>query len=293
MLRYIQLCLVAALLLSGCSSSDSSDTNSADPDTTPGSSTPDTPAVDAIPSVATWYQPPVDITWQWQLSGPVNTSYDVGLYDVDLFDVDIAQISQLQSEARRVICYFSAGSYEQWRPDADQFSDQVLGNALDGWPGERWLDIRDATVRSIMQQRLNMAVEKGCTGVEPDNVDGYNNDTGFDLSAEDQLDFNRFLASEAHARNLSIGLKNDLEQIAELVNRFDFAVNEQCFEFDECALLQPFIDAGKAVLNAEYDANLSTDMMARDALCQAAQSMQFSTLILPLELDDAFRLSCS
>jgi hypothetical protein len=293
MLRYAQLCLVAALLLSGCSSSDSADSNSVNPDSTPGSSTPDTPAVDAIPSVATWYQPPVGITWQWQLSGPVNTSYDAGLYDVDLFDVDIAQISQLQSEARRVICYFSAGSYEQWRPDADQFSDQVLGNALDGWPGERWLDIRDATVRSIMQQRLNMAVEKGCTGVEPDNVDGYSKDTGINLSAEDQLDFNRFLASEAHARNLSIGLKNDLEQIAELVNRFDFAVNEQCFEFDECALLQPFIDAGKAVLNAEYDANLSSDMMARDALCQAAQGMQFSTLILPLELDDAFRLSCS
>lgn len=52
--------------------------------------------------------------------------------------------------------------------------------------------------------RLDVAVYKGCDGVEPDNVDGYTNNTGFILTAEDQLMYNRFLADEAHERGLLI-----------------------------------------------------------------------------------------
>jgi len=128
--------------------------------------------------------------------------------------------------------------------------------------------------------------------VEADNVDGYTNATGFPLTAADQLDYNRFLAREAHSRDLVIALKNDLDQIDVLVDAFDLAVNEQCHEYDECDALAPFITAGKPVLNAEYDDTYVNDASVRQALCDAAHSLDLRTLVLPLDLDGSFRFSC-
>ncbi len=239
-----------------------------------------------------WYQPSVLTTWQWQLEGVLNTSYEVDLYDIDLFDTSIATIAGLQADGRKVICYFSAGSYENWRNDATDFSAADYGRTLDGWEGERWLDIRSANVHQIMAARLDIAVTKGCDGVEPDNVDGYSNTSGFSLTADDQLAYNRYLANEAHKRGLSIGLKNDLDQISQLVEYFDFAVNEQCFEYAECDALSPFIDAGKAVFNAEYADIYINDEVQRDSLCVEAVNAQMASLILPLDLDNSSRFSC-
>lgn len=277
------------LILCACGSGGSTDQDADDTGDPGGTSDPVGPP-DAADN---WYQPPVLVTWQWQLSGEVNLAYDAEIYDIDLFDTSRDLIQDLQAAGKRVICYFSAGSYEEWRSDADQFKAADLGRTLDGWPGERWLDIRSAHVETLMQARLDLAAQKGCDGVEPDNMDGYTNASGFDLTAADQLAYNRMLASAAHARGLAIGLKNDLDQIVDLVDEFDFAVNEQCFEYDECDLLDPFIDQGKAVLQAEYRQTYVHDTGARDALCSDARGKQFSTLILPLLLDDEFRYSCN
>ena len=197
------------------------------------------------PPTAQWYRPTVTTTWQWQLLGTTNTAYDVDLYDIDLFDSSETLIASLQTAGRRVICYFSAGSFEDFRPDAASFPSQVLGNPLDDFPDERWLDIRSPSVLTIMEARLDMAVDKGCDGVEPDNMDGFANNSGFSLTSADQLTFNRNIATEAHERGLSVGLKNDLDQISDLISFFDFQVNEQCHEFAECAELDAFITAGK------------------------------------------------
>ena len=231
-----------------------------------------------------WY------SWQWQLLGDINTGYQVDYYDIDLFDTSADQIAALQSQGRKIICYFSAGSYEEWRDDAASFPAVDLGLALDGWEGERWLDIRSRDIWAIMESRLDTAVAKGCDGVEPDNIDGYSNESGYTLLPNDQLVYNRFLAAQAHLRGLAIGLKNDLDQITDLVGDFDFSVNEQCHEFDECDLLLPFIEAGKAVFIAEYEAGFRGDGLA--ALCESSQSNGFSTMVLPLDLDDSFRDSC-
>jgi hypothetical protein len=241
---------------------------------------------------AGWYAPGPDTTWQWQLTGTLNTGYAVGLYDIDLFDTPAATIAALQAQGRAVICYFSAGSAEDWRDDYDQFQPTDLGNELDGWPGEYWLDVRSASVRAVMQSRLDLAAQKGCDGVEPDNVDGYTNDPGFSFTATDQLDYNLWLADQAHARSLAVGLKNDLGQIPALVDRFDFAVNEECHDYSECHLLQPFLDAGKPVFNAEYADSLSQAQGRATALCPLALSEDLRTLILPWDLDDSFRVSC-
>lgn len=248
---------------------------------------------DAVPVTGMdWYKPPVSVSWQWQLNGEVNPDYPVELYDIDLFDSPVSLINALKASGKKVICYFSAGSYENFREDKDKFDPAVRGNLLDGWPDEQWLDIRSLNVAEIMIERLNLALQKGCDGVEPDNMDGYLNDSGFDLTARDQLAFNKFIANEAHKRDLSVGLKNDLEQIPELVDFYDFSVNEQCHEFDECDTLESFIQAGKPVLNAEYLQKFSNDPDEREALCNSASNAQFSTLVLPLDLDDSFRLSC-
>jgi len=243
-----------------------------------------------------WYRPGVSATWQWQLQpngdDEINTTYEVEVYDVDLFDVPASLIEQLHDDGRRVICYFSAGSYEDFRDDAKAFSPEDLGTTLDGFTDERWLDIRSSGVHAIMQARLAIAAEKGCDGVEPDNMDGYANDAGFPLTADDQLAFNRFIANEAHRQGLSVGLKNNLDQIPDLVAYFDFAVNEQCHEFDECDALTPFIDAGKPVFNAEYADEFVNDPASREAICAESQKLNIRTLVLPLDLDDSFRFSC-
>jgi len=239
------------------------------------------------------YKPTLNSSWQWQLQGILNSSYDVELYDVDLFDTNTTTITDLKNSGKRVICYFSAGSYEDWRDDAGSFDEELLGNTLDGWAGERWLDISNGALAQIMKDRLDLAVLKGCDGVEPDNMDGYDNDSGFALSYNDQLAYNRFIANEAHKRDLSVGLKNDLNQINDLIAYYDFSVNEQCHEFNECDYMTPFIDADKPVFNAEYSqAYVDNNNSERDTMCSDTRNREFKTLILPLELDDTFRYSC-
>ena len=239
-----------------------------------------------------WYKPNKNTSWQWQLSGNVNTSYDVDIYDIDLFESSKSLIESLKTKSK-VICYFSAGSWEDWRDDKNDFNQNVIGNELDGWEGENWLDIRDESVKEIMKTRLNLAKSKGCDGVEPDNMDGYTNDTGFNLTANDQLLYNKFIANEARKLGLSVGLKNDLDQIIELEPYFDFSVNEQCHEYDECDKMKPFIDANKPVLTAEYAQKyLDNDDNQRDNMCAKSISLEFQTLVLPLDLDDSFRYAC-
>jgi hypothetical protein len=242
------------------------------------------------------YRPGVGTTWQWQIQpnaeGVINTTYDVEVYDIDLFDVEASVIAGLQAGGRRVICYFSAGTFEDFREDAGRFAVEDLGNTLEDFADERWVDIRSEGVRAILLDRLDLAVAKGCDGVEPDNMTAFDNDSGFSLTAADQLDFNRFVARASHDRGLSVGLKNDLSQIDELVGDFDFAVNEQCHEFDECGVYEAFIAAGKAVFNAEYADAFVNDAGARAAMCQSAVAEGFATLVLPVDLDDAFRFSC-
>jgi len=231
------------------------------------------------------WQPQPGTSWQWQLTGTLDTSLDVQMYDIDLFNTTQSQIAQLHNDGRIVICYFCAGSWEEWRPDASQFPPSILGNALEGWPDERWLDIRRLDVLGpILKARLDLAVQKGCDGVEPDNVDGYTNNTGFALTFQDQLNFNIWLANEAHARGLSVGLKNDLDQINELLPYYDWALNEQCFQYNECDSLLPFVNAGKAVFGVEYE-------LATSQFCPKANAMNFDWLKKNYDLD-AWRESC-
>jgi len=239
-----------------------------------------------------WTRPALNVTWQWQLDGPINTSYDVDLYDVDLWETPDATIQALQAQGRTVLCYFSAGSGDEDRDDYDGFAASDLGRQLDGYPSERWLDVRSETVWQVMLARLDLAKQRGCDGVEPDNVDGYTNNPGFDLTARDQLAFNRNLANEAHMRGLAIALKNSGDQATELVDYYDLDLNEECHEYEECDQLDPFTDADKPVLNVEYtNTKAQADALAQ-TVCPVANAANLRTLILPDNLDDAWRVNC-
>lgn len=235
------------------------------------------------------WSPPPGTTWQWQLTGTIDASYDVAMYDIDLFDAPDAVIDTLHDDGKIVICYFSAGSFEDWREDAGDFPQDALGEPLEDWEGERWLDVRVSGVRDVMENRLDYAVSRGCDGVEPDNVDGYQNDTGFDLDEGDQLDYNRFLASSAHARGLSVGLKNDVDQLDDLAGRFDWALNEECHQYDECGAYDAFLDRGKAVFHVEYVDDFADAGDLAGEVC--GNYPGFSTLIKTWDLGSEY-LAC-
>lgn len=231
------------------------------------------------------WTPAPGTSWQIQLSGAINTAVDTDMIEIDLFDTPTSLIRELQERQVIVICYFSAGTLERWRADANRFDDAVIGLPNTDWPGEFWLDIRQLDkVMPIIIDRLELAVSKGCDGVDPDNVDGYINRTGYPLSAQDQLQYNRQLANEAHRRGLSVGLKNDVGQTAELEPWFDWTLNERCHELNECHHLQPFVRAGKAVFGIEYLGDPGT-------VCLAMNALNFDWLMKKRELDD-YRVAC-
>lgn len=238
----------------------------------------------ADPAAPPRWVPPPGTSWQWQLTTPVDTSVDVQVYDIDGFEATSALVRTLHTEGRKVICYINTGAAENFRPDHSSFPLSVQGKP-DGWDGENWLDIRRLdVVRPIMAARFDMCRRKGFDAVEADLVDGYANATGFALTSQDQLTYNRLLAHLAHERGMSIALKNDLDQIPELERDFDFAINEQCAQYDECEKLTPFIQANRAVFHVEYQ--LDTTQFCPETTALGFSSMRKNTSL------DAARWPC-
>ncbi|MBP6469407.1 MAG: endo alpha-1,4 polygalactosaminidase [Chloroflexi bacterium] len=285
------LLLLLALLLAACNEQTEQLTANSEQLTENEAPSPQSPTPNLQPPTPTpqspsaIWQPTPGTSWQWQLTGDIDTSLDVAMYDIDLFDAPQAVIEELKGDGRIVICYFSAGSYEEWRNDAGDFPPEALGETLDGWPDERWLDIRNrAAIEPIMARRLDTAVQKGCDGVEPDNVTAYANDSGFAISEADQIAYNIWLAEAAHARGLSIGLKNALDLVDVLEPHFDWALNEECYQYDECEALRPFTQAGKAVFGVEYAGNPAE-------FCPVMNELDYDWLFKRLDLD-AWRIAC-
>ncbi|MER6302537.1 endo alpha-1,4 polygalactosaminidase [Kitasatospora sp. NPDC001539] len=249
--------------------------------TAPGTPPPATTA--PAPTGARW-QPTPGLAWQWQLGGTVDQSVDVPVYDIDGFENDASVVAALHAKGRKVICYINAGSWEDFRPDSNAFAKALQGSDT-GWKGEKWFDIRKLDqLKPLMAARFDMCRSKGFDAVEPDTIEAYNQNSGFPLTPDDQLRYNRMLAQLAHDRGLAIGLKNDLDQIPALLPDFDFAVNEECSQFDECDRVSPFIKAGKAVFHVEY--KLDTDRF-----CAKTKALGFSSMQKKLDLN-AWRKPC-
>lgn len=215
------------------------------------------------------------------------------MIEVDGFDTRAATVAALHRSSAGVVCYIDAGTWENWRPDAKQFPRSLLGKPDGGWAGERWLDIArfHGALGRIMQARARMCKQKGFSAIDFDNVDGYTNQTGFGLTAAEQLRYDVFLANSAHRLDLAVALKNDLQQIPSLLKYFDFAVDEQCFQYRECLTsqnggygLNEFTAAHKAVFDIEYKLKLSQ-------FCPASNKDHFNGLRKRLALGP-WRQSC-
>jgi hypothetical protein len=223
----------------------------------------------ADPSGAHWALPKA-LTWYWQLTGTVNTSHNANAYDIDGFDNTASTVASLHAGGHHAICYIDVGTWENWRSDASSFPSGLRGNN-NGWPGERWLDVRPsgpyyATLKAIMTARFQMCKQKGFDAVEPDNMDSYDgNDPGFPTTASDQLTYDEWVADEVHNIGMAVFQKNDPNQASQMVGHFDGAIDEQCNEYSECSSFQPYVNAGKPVLNAEYQASLYPGFCAGDA----------------------------
>ncbi|WP_261793913.1 endo alpha-1,4 polygalactosaminidase [Pseudomonas oryzihabitans] len=219
---------------------------------------------------------PQTLTWHVQLNGVLQKPNRT-LYDIDLYDTSKAVIANLKGNGKTVICYFSAGTWEDWRPDAALYPKAALGKALDAWPGERWLDIRRADVRALLAKRLDLAVQKGCQGVDPDNVDGFSNPNGLKLTKAQQLDFLNWLADEAHRRSLLVGLKNAVDLVPSLYGKFDFALNESCYDYAECNAYSYFRTQKKPVMIIDYG-------LYSTKRCSQAKTSGYNLQFYPLSL---------
>ena len=241
------------------------------------------------------FHPVAGVSWNIELSVVPKVAeakdHSYHVWDMDVFDSPKSTISAFQAEGHPVICYFSAGSWENWRPDADEFPKKALGKPLDGWPGEKWLDTRDPAVRKIMKQRIELAKSKGCDGVDPDNIDGYENPTGFHLTKDDGVDYVKFLAETAHGAGLAFGLKNGGGILERVVDVSEWSVNEQCVKYNECDLYRPFIKQNKPVFHIEYTAKHPAPEKFVKKVCNWKDARGFSTLIKHLSLD-AWTTTC-
>ena len=231
-------------------------------------------AIAGVPGGTRWRPSPRTAAWQWQLQGKLDPRVAASVYDIDGFEASKGDVAALHRRGRLTICYLDVGSWENFRPDASRFPKSVIGNRYSGFPNERWLDVsRFRLFAKPLRDRIAMCARKGFDAVEPDNVAGWEteNDTGFQITYGDQLRFNRWIARQVHARGMAVALKNDGRQVKDLAGFFDFAIVEQCFQYDECAYYTPFIRRDKAVFEAEYELEPAD-------FCPQAIALEFSAI---------------
>ncbi len=208
-------------------------------------------------------------SWDWQLSEPVQPP-DVSIFGTDPDAVTPEMIKQLGAAGVYTICYVSVGTVEKYRDDAGVFPSTVIGKTYGDWPDEKFLDIRHLDILlPIMKARFERCKAFGFHAVEPDNMDVFDNDSGFPLTRADGLRYIRALAEMAHRLGLGIGQKNVPELTGELVDTLDFVIAESCFQDGWCDEVTAYIRAGKLILDAEY----TDEPINWQGACERAQKM--------------------
>ncbi|CAN5217074.1 hypothetical protein BH11MYX1_BH11MYX1_28550 [soil metagenome] len=242
------------------------------------------------------------LAWQWQLQGTVNETVLDGvagpkLMDIDMFAATPELVARLHAKQITVICYIESGDYATSRPDAGDFAPSIVTTPLPGFPDEYFIDIRalDApagptgrTLRQIMAARFDVAHAKNCDGIEPDLDDLQNYATGYSISMADQLAYNAFLIGMAHDRGMSLGLKNGIGDAPATTQEFvdrsiangtDWAINEECNQFDECGAYAAFITTGRAVLQVEYLDNQTIGYAGASGTCAKDNAANFDGIV--------------
>jgi len=226
------------------------------------------------------------IHFHWMIGASTFTTGDIlsgqngpTVYDIDGANSTAENVAAIHAAGAIAVCYVDVGTLEQGRPDYDSFPTSVIGPAVQGWPGENWLLVTAAnqsTILPLMKARfVNWCQAKGFDAIEPDNLDAWTNISG--VTESDNVAYDLAIGQLAHALPLSIGLKNvmtdlDSSQYASFLALFDWALNEQCYEYSECSTYTApgsFLPAGKAVFDVEY--NVAPNCTQADAAHMNAQ----------------------
>lgn len=247
---------------------------------------------------AKWVPKPGD-SWEYQTRNRLKSKValrernldrnptNAAVFDIDLFQNDKALIDELHANGTKVICYFSAGTAELWRQDANYFPAHAQGLGQPNKMGSRWLNINDGTVQQLMRKRIDLAVNKDCDAVDPAFIDAYQwpvEGTGFSISEDDAVAYVKMLAEHAHSKNLAFGLRRAPDIANQLMDNVDFSVCESCSKTKDCEAYQKFIDAGKPVFHVEY-ANETTNVLGQtskeelESMCNVDGSEAFSSIV--------------
>ncbi|MEU4142704.1 endo alpha-1,4 polygalactosaminidase [Streptomyces parvulus] len=206
-----------------------------------------TPAEAAVPA-----PPPAGAGFDYQIGGAYTPPAGVRVVSRDHTASPAAGLYN--------ICYVNAfqaqrGAEGEW--DADLLLRDAAGKIVyDTEWKEALLDTRTADKRRRIADKVGTWIDgcadKGFQAVEPDNYDSYTRSKKL-LDAADAQAFVKLLAERAHAGGLAIGQKNTVELAGNRVaNGLDFAVAEECGEWDECG--DYTAEFGDHVIVVEYTA---------------------------------------
>ena len=224
-----------------------------------------------------WWKPKAsdNLTWYMQFNGSLNTNIDADVFFIDV-DVNKSVVDSLKARGKRVMCYISAGSSENWRSDFSSIPEVVKGSIYSGWPGERWLDTTNLEIIGpLMRARMDTCKNKGFDGIDADNVNGHVNPTSFNITRAEAITYIRWLANEAHKRGMAFSLKNAEDLASQVVDDVDMLQSESCFVYNNCTAARVISSANKPVWMVEYDSVTRN----WDAACENAKQNGFSAIL--------------
>ncbi len=249
-----------------------SSSGGSDGSTLDSSGSPSSGGGEAGPDASTVWRPTpgAPIHFHWMIGASFSKSDILSgqsgqvVYDIDGANSTAADVAAIHAAGAIAVCYVDVGTLEPNRPDEANFPASVIGPDVQGWPGEKWLLVTAAnqtTILPLMKARFaSWCQAKGFDAIEPDNLDAWTNISG--VTEADNVAYDLAIGQLAQTIHLSIGLKNvmtDLKasQYASFLAVFDWALNEQCYEYGECdayTAAGSFLPAGKAVFDVEYSA---------------------------------------
>jgi endo-alpha-1,4-polygalactosaminidase (GH114 family) len=234
----------------------------------------------------TWWKPVVQTSFDWDLDNiDSKTAFAGSIVDVDAFTTTAETVTALHNEGKKVIAYLSVGTLEDDRPDASLLPVEVIGKKYDEWPHEKWLDIRQLDkLKPWLNSRFNMIIKKGFDAIEPDNMDGYTNTTGFALSIDDAKKYADYLITLAHSNGLGIGQKNVPDLTPDYAAKFDWALTEDAFNQGWQNDVKTYITLKKPVFAVEYT-DVTPQTTFEQTICPEASTLGYTAILKHRGLD--------
>ncbi len=241
----------AVVVLSGCAAA-----THRDPAAHSSKTTPAVPSTVPAGSAYAVTVPPVAGRFDYQIGGAYPPAHSVTIVDRDRGAAAVP--------GKYNICYVNAfqtqaGEDAFWKAEhPDLLLRTVSGGGFVGdpdWPGEIILDTattaKRAAIATVVGSWIADCAARHFQAVELDNLDSWVRSKGA-MTQADNVAMAILLTARAHAAGLAAGQKNtaELGRTGKDVARFDFAVAEECQQYDEC---DAYTDVyGRDVIEIEY-----------------------------------------